>query len=458
MKTAPSLLAAALLIIVGAALAYYASLTALLAYIAAIIIMELLSKFSVKKIRKYFQWMITPEDEAPEINKDGLEKFISFGYDPELGWTRKPNTSKSEFGPEGEDGKHGSVTFHINEKGARSNPGHEELPALISCYGDSFTFARQIEDNQTWEWQLSELTKSNVLNFGIGNYGTDQALLRLKREFPKNRTKIVIMGIVPSTMVRILDVWKHYNEFGNTFGFKPRFDLNANADAAAAGGDSKNLKLIPNIIDSEEKFLRYRDFLPELRKNDYFYQRKFRREMVRFPYFISLLADARRNIPLIWKVFRHQVIHKEDVKSKPYPTAMSVIMKVNLRLRRQLYTRDAYARDLFVKLLQEFARYVREQGASPVFLFMPQKDDVLFIREKGGNPANQNGRYYAPVIGRVMEHLPVVDFTNFLLAKSPEELNALYSDRNDYGGHYSALGNKLLAEYLHGRLKEEGLI
>ncbi len=442
MKTANALLLALLLAIAGIAFAHYLSLTALLMYAAALVILEIFSWFTVKNIRKHFPWLITPEDEAPALSKEGLEKFFSFGYDPELGWTRKPNTSKREFGPEGEDGKHTSVTFHINEKGARANPGHEHLQPLISCYGDSFSFARQLEDNQTWEWQLSELTKSNVLNFGIGNYGTDQALLRMRREFPKNRTGIVIMGIVPSTMVRILDVWKHYNEFGNTFGFKPRFDLDA------AG----NLKLIPNIIDAEEKYPRYQEFLPELQKNDYFYRRKFRREMVRFPYFLSILADLRRNIPVIWKVFWHQIIKKEDVKGKPYPTAMSVIINVNLRLRYRLYTKDAYAQALFTRLIEEFAQYVKGQGASPVFLFMPQKDDILFIKKKRGK------RYYGQVIENVRKLLPVIDFTDVLLSKSTDGLDALYSDRNNYGGHYSALGNKRLAEYVYKRLKEERLL
>ena len=69
------------------------------------------------------------------------------------------------------------------------------------------------------------MTQTNVLNFGVGNYGMDQAYLRLKREYDKNRTEIVILAVVPETIVRVLNVYKHYYEYGNTFGFKPRFIL-----------------------------------------------------------------------------------------------------------------------------------------------------------------------------------------------------------------------------------------
>ena len=122
----------------------------------------------------------------------------------------------------------------------------ENLGSKISCYGDSFAFCRQVNDNETWEHYLSKSFHDNVLNFGVGNYGIDQAILRLKRDFPKNPTEIVILCVVPDTIRRILNVWKHYFEYGNTFGFKPRFIL-----------DNNELKLIKNPIDENKKFEKY---------------------------------------------------------------------------------------------------------------------------------------------------------------------------------------------------------
>ena len=158
-------------------------------FITAFIIVELIVRNIVKSINKDFQWLIIEKDEAPKLSKQGLRKFLLHGYDPELGWVRKPNTSHDEIGEKE------TTTWHIDERGSRKNPYLGSKESKISCYGDSFTFARQVNDNETWEYYLSELTKTNVQNFGVGNYGLDQAVLRLKRDFPKNPTKIVIMGV-----------------------------------------------------------------------------------------------------------------------------------------------------------------------------------------------------------------------------------------------------------------------
>ena len=79
---------------------------------------------------KKFQTNITEKDELPELDKFGLEKFLLDGYDPELGWVRKPFTSGFE------QGKYGTTMFRINEKGARFNLDYERLPIKISIYGN----------------------------------------------------------------------------------------------------------------------------------------------------------------------------------------------------------------------------------------------------------------------------------------------------------------------------------
>ncbi|MBS3100839.1 hypothetical protein J4204_01775 [Candidatus Woesearchaeota archaeon] len=400
-------------------------------YIAALLILEILSYFLIKSLKKSFQWLITPEDEHPEFSREGLKKFISHGYDPELGWARKPDTEKDEIG------KFGITTYHIGKNGSRSNPGHESLPKKISFYGDSFIFGRQVNDNETCQWHLSELTKTNVLNFGVGNYGLDQSFLRLKREYPKNRTKIVIMAVVPSTIVRIMDMWKHYNEFGNTFGFKPRFILK-----------NGKLKLVKNFIDNEDKFLVYKKYLPQIRKHDYFYENKFRKEMIRFPYFVSILGSPLRNIPLVFLVSWHKWFKKEK-KTEVYPAPMKVIMHINLKLRHNLYRKNKYAVKLFEKLLDEFAGWGRKNKFVPVFLLMPQKDDLIFNRKR-------KKPYYGDFIESAGKKLNVIDLTPYLINR--KDLDDIYSDDNKYGGHYSNHGSKVVAGIVYNSLKDKGLI
>jgi len=399
--------------------------------IILVVFIEFFLFFAVNFFRREFPWLITRADERPILDQNGLKKFFENGFDPELGWIRKPNTQKDEHG------KFGGTTYHIDPHGNRLNPGHDSFPQYISCYGDSFTFARQVNDNQTWSWYLSSLTHSNVLNLGVGNYGLDQALLRLKREFPKQRTKIVIMGVVPSTIVRILCCWKHYNEFGNTFGFKPMFQLEGNV-----------LKLIPNPINTKEKFLHYQDYLPLIKKYDYFYKRKFKKEMIGFPYLISILRNPVRNFSLMYLVVRDKYFSSKKQQGEgAYPKPMSIIMKTNLKLRHDLFTKNEYAVALMVKLVEEFVRYAKELNFIPVFLLLPQKDDVLCIREKGP--------YYDRFINRIKDNVTTMDITSDLLSR--HDLDDIYSDDNKYGGHFSNIGNKAVAQLVFEKLKKEGI-
>ena len=60
----------------------------------------------ISYVRKKFQWLIVSKyDENPELSQEGLNKFIPDGYDPHIGWIRKPNTAREE------QGKFGTTTW-----------------------------------------------------------------------------------------------------------------------------------------------------------------------------------------------------------------------------------------------------------------------------------------------------------------------------------------------------------
>ena len=144
--------------------------------IVGFIVLEAIFRYLIFKVNRVFQWLILQKDEYPKLPLKELEKFFEHGYDQELGWVRKPNTEHNEIG------KNSRVTkWTTNSNASRANPDFDDMHSEISCYGDSFTFCRQVNDNETWQYHLSESVKSNVLNFGVGNYGVDQSLLRLKR-------------------------------------------------------------------------------------------------------------------------------------------------------------------------------------------------------------------------------------------------------------------------------------
>ena len=384
--------------------------------------------FVTTYVNKKFQWLIIEKDEHPVLSKEGLTKFISHGYDPELGWIRKPNTFHNEIS------KRGTTKWTTDLKGARTNPGFESSSSKISCYGDSFVFSRQVNDNETWEYHLSKMLKTNVQNFGVGNYSIDQALIRLERNFPKNQTEIVILGVVPDTISRIVSMWKHYCEYGNTFGFKPRYILK-----------NDNLTLIKNPIDDETKFFQYEKYLNIIRKYDFFYKSKFKKEKIHFPYCITTLKNPRRNLSIIYWVLRNQFSSSKENAWNP----MRIIMQINIKWRVYLFN-DSYTTKLLKKLIELYIDYSKQFNFKAVFVFLPQKDDLIFIKN--------HYHFYENFLNEIkkIQDLYVIDLTKDLLNES--NLDEVFSDENDYGGHYSQIGNQKVAFFIEKELKKFGLI
>ena len=396
-------------------------------------IIEILVQKSVHRTRKNFPWLITSKDELPSLSESGLKKFIPNGFDPELGWVRKPLTSNQE------NGKNGPTNWSINKNGARTNPSFEKLSSKISCYGDSFTFSRQVDDNQTWAHYLSKLTNSNVLNFGVGNYGLDQSFLRLKREFPKNKTELVIIAVVPETICRILSVWKHYYEYGNTFAFKPKFIL-----------ENEKLCQIKNPINTESKFFEYEKFIDFIQKNDYFYKNKFLKEKISFPYCITILKNFKRNTGIIsWQKKidnrKKNNMNFSDIEWNP----MSIIMEINMSWKIRLF-KDKSACKLLKMILCEYVDFSKIMNFKPIFIFLPQKDDLEFVR---------NHHYFFKNLYeelKLIDNLIVIDIIDELLSES--KLNDLYSDENNYGGHFSNYGNQVVSNLIFSKLTNLNLL
>jgi len=387
-------------------------------------LIEIILFLWVSFVRKRFQWLITSKDENPLFSKEGLDKFIPEGFDSEIGWIRKPNTKREE------KGKFGKTKWSINEKGARTNPEYEKTSSDILCCGDSFTFCRQVNDDETWENYLSKLENTNVLNFGVGNYGIDQSFLRLKREYHKNKTKFVIIAVVPDTISRIMSTWKHYYEYGNTFAFKPRFVIHNN-----------ELELVKNKIDKETKFVNYKKYLDDIKKNDFFYNNKFRKEIIHFPYIFTVLRNLKRNISIMYWITVIELLKKKgkDV-SKIEWNPMQIIMDNNLKWRIKLYKNEEAVK-ILRKILEEYVTFSKENDFLPIFLFIPQKDDINFIRN--------NYNYYEKFENDLLKikGLHVISITKYLLLE--KKINEIYSDDNEYGGHLSKFGNQKVASIIH---------
>ena len=53
--------------------------------------------------------------------------------------------------------------------------------ACAYIFGDSFSYSDEVLDNETWGEILGKKMKCQIYNYGVGGYGSDQALLKLQR-------------------------------------------------------------------------------------------------------------------------------------------------------------------------------------------------------------------------------------------------------------------------------------
>ncbi len=125
--------------------------------------------------------------------------------DASTGWTFQPNAILFD----------GRLT--TNSIGMRSAREYSEAPAAdtirIAAYGDSFTANPDVEDDEVWTQVLESALglrdiRAEVLNFGVGGYGMDQAFLRWQHVGEGFSADIVIFGFQPENLHRNVSVFR----------------------------------------------------------------------------------------------------------------------------------------------------------------------------------------------------------------------------------------------------------
>lgn len=378
----------------------------------AVVAAELGTATLIRWLRRAFPWLIGPSDTAPDIAPDLVRAHAARSFDAELGWCRRPGESGTEQTTRGE------TSYTIDRRGRRHNPGFDGHHAPVACFGDSFTFCRLVDDDQTWPHHLSGELGVNAANYGVGNYGLDQALLRLQRELPGLDADVVVMGVVPETIARVHSVWKHYFEYGNVLAFKPRFSL------SPAG-----LVLHPSPIQDPTDYADYRRHLSGIHALDPFYRAKFRPDLLSFPHLPKLLRRARRHGPLLGHLALGALTGDH---ARARSAAFRAVLRHNAAWTARLYA-DADARALLRAVVARFAAICRDGGAQPVLLVIPQLADL----ERDGGTVSEG---FFAALGDV---LPVVDMTPRF--RAAHDRDGLYS-HGKLGPHVSDRGNRLVAD------------
>ncbi|MDR0393389.1 MAG: hypothetical protein LBH52_04130 [Puniceicoccales bacterium] len=371
--------------------------------------------------------------EFPPIDKKLVAKFTTF--DAQLGWVPTPNTRKKDNSGT-YTGLPSTNEYSIDAYGSRSLTVPFER-GFISTYGDSFCLCREVPDDSSFQAFLSQQTHSYVSNYGVGNYGLDQALLRLEMQFLKDPTKHVVMAITPWTIERIVSVWKHYSEPGNVLGAKPRFIL-----------CNDTLKLVPNFIQQPGDFLtikRHKRFLRENDENyEWFLASKRKQKTLALWHLVThkslmdfILKRANYDIARLAK----QNTQKIDHKKQEFLQAAQLYIQEQTRLKT-IYLAHLFEKQkqLLVHLMRHFVNFAKVHQFIPHLLMLPAYDHVTFMKE--GKLLYKNSLQW---IIQACPTLVITDMYEFWKQMDAVTFNKLYVDTF---GHHSILGNQHIANVL----------
>ena len=301
----------------------------------------------------------------------------------------------------------------------------EIIKKKIEAYGDSFCFGRYVKDEHVWTELLSKNLHCHVINYGVGNYGFDQAVIRHEKN-KKINSVFTIIGIVPETINRINSIWKHFLEFGNIYAFKPTFFL-----------DKKKLRLRKNPIKDKKDFDKKKiiKIINKISKNDIFYNKKFKKFQFRRPYLISFFRNFSFNCKLFSKIFFFPLSKEKDKKKYLFP----LYYANNIEVANNFYKDEEYTK-LFKLLISRFKNNTKKRNSIPIIIIFPQKKDIELFRK------NQN--YYCSFFNSIKD-LKIIDLTKFLSNKNIEKI---YLDE-EHGGHLTAYGNRIVTKKIQQELK-----
>lgn len=360
---------------------------------------ELLDRFSasVEMTRKSEIYRDQREDIRAKLDTKTNDLF-----DPDLGWIGRPDYRDELYS-----------NNSIGLRGKREYPASPPDGVLrITAFGDSFVYGNEVGDDEVWTHQLEQLLpNAEVLNFGVGGYGTDQALLRY-RKIGKHYTRdVVFIGFAPVDLRRNVNVYRRFISTHLHAHFKPRFQL----------GDDGELERVPMPVAALEDYQRYYD-RPELIIESGALDDSYRPWVYENP-----LYDHSAAVRLLSQVA--ELISRRVLEGR--------------RLFRDgQFDSQSEAFKITQKILEDFHAEVVADGATSLILMFPEYEAI------SGDSAERS-KFYQPLMDALRgKGLQVLDLADAFVAPAKRE------DHFMSGGHYSAHANSLIARHLADYLSE----
>ncbi len=336
---------------------------------------------------------------APARESSGLLLFH-----PVLGWDYPPELVHADAQ---------DVVYTHGKMGERRTCTNFDS-TMIATYGDSFTYCAETGDEDTWQTHLARKLGTNVLNFGVGGYGTDQALLKYEIN-GQHATKIVLLCILPENINRVVNIYRpfytHHDPLRLT---KPMFMA-----------DARGITLVSNPITSTAELskLDQDSFLQALGKVDYWYQLDENLPRFTFPYSLAFFewsgsVFSQLSSRVSWLADHHRP-HVWDLYNQAGPLS------------------------IMCHIADRFVATAKERGEEPIIVLMPHKDYVNELKDRK--------------ISRMAKFIQYLDKRNYRCIDAIRYMWEMNPNQKQleawYGGHATPAGNRIVAEILNREIR-----
>jgi hypothetical protein len=338
-----------------------------------------------------------PLDVLSKKHTDIISNYLEQGteynlFSSDLGWSIKENGV--------------SKLYQANSSGIRGNKEYSFNPAQtvrrVSTFGDSFTHCDDVNNNETWQ-AIMESHDSNleVLNFGVGGFGLDQAYLRYLKDGRRYSSDITLIGFMSENIFRNVTTFRpfYFRPTGLPLT-KPRFTIL-----------NSKLLLIPNqfgeLADYKRLLQHPQEVLQSLGVHDY----SFKNGYIAGPFDWSptvkltkiIISKARKNL------------------------------SNNVIIKNGYYNANSEAFKVTKKIFDQFYGEIINHNSTPIIVIFPNKADIIRYQ-------TQKTKRYSPLLSYFDSRgYRYIDLLGALGERDAKELVV---------SHYTYAGNELVAEHI----------
>ncbi|MCI5056493.1 MAG: SGNH/GDSL hydrolase family protein [Flavobacteriales bacterium] len=375
----------------------YAIIVLLIIFILLEILVRLIGSYdqndNFKFRKRYLSPLALPIQSVSTILEDykktPSKSFIQ--YDSLIGWIPSYNFVS-------EDGWYAHERNGIRVLDSSNVIDSNNTKFRIALFGDSYIYGDEVPFQGTIGAQLQALldTNSEILNFGIGGGGMDQALLRLKHQGKYFNPDVILFGFQPENVMRNGNIFRSIYNLNAGIPFtKPRF---------TKVKDEFQLINYPTmkphqIVDSLK--------LGSLKSQDVFFDQRFEQS-----FYHSKLISLMHNI-------------------------MTLNRFNYLNEQKAFYTQESQSFETAFHILSEFQKTADSLGAKFLILHLPRKLDLIH--------SNQGELIYQDMLSKIKDEYLCVDPEQSL---RNNEIDELFRPKQ----HYSSFGNGIIAQKIHSSI------